>query len=108
MLFSLWDFAGHEEYHVSHSSFFRSGAVYLLLFDYSVDLEEIISKNKLLYWFHFLQTQVGKNSPVILIATKVDILQDKFFFKKEKKTKSSLKSINTGKKKKERKRKKKN
>ena len=31
ILFSIWDFAGHEEYHVAHSFFFSSGCVYLLL-----------------------------------------------------------------------------
>jgi GTPase SAR1 family protein len=87
MLFSLWDFAGkknktkklrknkkikkgHEEYHVSHSFFFQSGSVYLLLFDSSK--QDIIRENKLLYWFHFLQTQIGYTCPVILIATKID------------------------------------
>ena len=64
---------GHEEYHVAHSFFFQSGSVYLLLFDCSKP--DIIGENKLLYWFHFLQTQIGPTSPVILVATKVDKLK---------------------------------
>lgn len=73
-LFSIWDFAGHEEYHAAHSFFFSSGCVYLILFDISFDPLEIISKNKLLYWLHFLQTQVGTNSRFILVASKYDLL----------------------------------
>eukprot|EP01091_Cochliopodium_minus_P008761 TRINITY_DN2038_c0_g2_i1.p1 TRINITY_DN2038_c0_g2~~TRINITY_DN2038_c0_g2_i1.p1 ORF type:complete len:804 (-),score=252.31 TRINITY_DN2038_c0_g2_i1:749-3160(-) len=73
LFFSFWDFAGHEEYHVAHSFFFSKGCVYLLLFDCSLDLRNIINKNKLLYWFHFLQTQIG-DATVILIATKLDLL----------------------------------
>ena len=46
----------------------------MLLFDCSYDLKEILSKNKLLYWLHFLQTQVESNANVILIGTKYDIL----------------------------------
>ena len=48
----------------------------MLLFDCSLELDQIFSKNKLLYWFHFLQTQIGEAN-VILIATKIDILQKK-------------------------------
>ena len=61
-LFSVWDFAGHEEYHVAHSFFFSGKCVYILLFDCSFELDEIIDKNKLLYWLHFLDTQVGNEA----------------------------------------------
>ena len=33
IIFSIWDFAGHEEYHVAHSFFFSSSCIYLFLFD---------------------------------------------------------------------------
>jgi len=36
------------------------------------------SKNKLVYWLHFLQTQIGKEASFILIGTKLDILENKF------------------------------
>ena len=75
MLFSVWDFAGHEEYHVAHSFFFSAGSVYLLLFDCSVDMDKMVTKNKLLYWLNFLQTQVGENARVILLATKYDLMR---------------------------------
>jgi hypothetical protein len=45
----------------------------------------IISENKLLYWFHFLQSQVGEKSPVILIATKLDL-----YYKREKEKKNKV------------------
>jgi len=64
-LFSIWDFAGHEEYHIAHSFFFSEGCVYLLLFDCSFELDELISKNKLIYWIHFLQTQIGEKASFI-------------------------------------------
>jgi len=48
------------------------------LFDCSFELEELISKNKLVYWLHFLQTQVGKEASFILIGTKLDNLENKF------------------------------
>lgn len=94
---SIWDFAGHEEYHVGHrqvsipkthhffftysyfsgkcSFFFSSASIYLLLFDLSVDIDHLISANKLLYWFFFLQTQVGSTAPIILLGTKFDMIE---------------------------------
>jgi hypothetical protein len=33
---------------------------------------DIIGENKLLYWFHFLQTQIGSKSPIIMVGTKID------------------------------------
>jgi hypothetical protein len=49
-------------YHVAHSFFFSGGCVYILLFDISLDSDKIISENKLLYWFHFLYTQIGEEA----------------------------------------------
>lgn len=47
---------------LAHSFFFSGGCVYILLFDISLDPERIIEDNKLLYWFHFLHTQVGTDA----------------------------------------------
>ena len=49
----------------------------MILFDLSLELDEIIQNNKLVYWFHFLQTQVGNDARYILIGTKSDVLQNK-------------------------------
>ena len=96
-LFSLWDFSGHEEYHVAHSFFFSSGSVYILLFDCSLPLNKLVQDNKLLYWFHFLQTQAGRDASVILIGTKLDLLQKEFwFFDRDLKTKERLQEISIG------------
>ena len=48
VFFSIWDFAGHEEYHISHSFFFQNSGIYLLLFDCSIELDQIVAKNKIL------------------------------------------------------------
>ena len=76
---------------MAHSFFFQSGSVYLLLFDCSK--QDIIGENKLLYWFHFLQTQIGSTSPVILIATKVDQLSKQSYLLS--KFKERINNINT-------------
>lgn len=49
------------------------------MFDCSLPLDKVESENKLLYWFHFIQSQIGTNTPVILIATKIDLLCEKIF-----------------------------
>jgi GTPase SAR1 family protein len=84
-------YKGHEEYHVAHSFFFQSGSVYLLLFDCSK--QDIIVENKLLNWFHFLQTQIGSKTRIIMVATKIDKL--KIFFQSN--LKKKLNEINIGK-----------
>jgi hypothetical protein len=48
-----------------------------------------------LYWFHFLQTQAGRDASVILIGTKLDLLQKEFwFFDREARIKERFKEIN--------------
>ena len=76
ILFSIWDFAGHTEYHTCFSYFFAPGSVYLLLFDCSVDLEKLESENSLLYWFYFLQTILGNKSTVLLVGTRLDVVEN--------------------------------
>ena len=83
ILFSIWDNAGHEEYHTGNSIFFSSQCVYLLLFDCSLPLENLLSKNKLLYWLYFLQQRNGKGTTCILIATKTDLLEKRLERKRE-------------------------
>lgn len=89
---------GHEEYHISHSFFFTEGCVYCLLFDCSIKTENIIKDNKILYWLNFIETQVGEKTKVILIATKVDILEKKFnFFFRESETREAFSQIHESK-----------
>ena len=60
----------------------------------------MIRKNDLLYWFHFIQTQVGNNATVLLIATKYDLLRTKYwkyYYYDEAKIENSLKKINKSK-----------
>ena len=57
----------------AHSFFFTGVGCYLLLFDISIDIEKIISENRLVYWFHFLQISLkNERCPVLLIGTKFD------------------------------------
>ena len=84
-IYFYYSISGHDEYHVAHSFFFGGGCVYLLLFNCSYDQNsEIIEKNKLVYWLHFLQTQVGNSASFILIGTKLDILENQHKRNKQK------------------------
>ena len=85
---------GHEEYHISHSFFFTSGCIYLLIFDCSLDFEEIVPKNKILYWLNFVESQIGSKTSVILVATKSDLIK-----KSPEEKKVHFEKINKGKKK---------
>ena len=92
--------SGHEEYHLAHSFFFASNCVYMVLFDCSLDVKDIIPKNKLTYWLHFLQTRLDNIPPVILVANKYDLLEkiitnENYKFSKEKMDKR-LEEINLG------------
>ena len=59
------------EYYSSHSFFFGANSLYLLLFDINSELNK---ENKLLEWLFFIQSKVGVNANVIIVATKIDIL----------------------------------
>ena len=50
----------------------------MIVFDCSVDLNQIINQNKLVYWFNFLEKQVEIENKVLLVATKFDLLQKQF------------------------------
>ena len=83
-----------------HSFFFGKKSAYILVFDCSIDPKEIISKNKIDYWLNFLNSQIGKDSSLMFIATKFDILENKYsnlFGKNNKKIQETLLEINQGK-----------
>ena len=69
-----------------------------MLFDCSLEVDKIINENKLLYWFHFLQSQVNPDNSVILVGTKMDQLGK--IQKDQKLLEKRLQEINEGKKKK--------
>lgn len=79
---NLWDFGGQEIYHATHRMFMKSNAVYLLLWDMNTEQEpncerkegngvRIYKNHPLNYWMNYIKS-FGKNSPVILIRTKID------------------------------------
>eukprot|EP01091_Cochliopodium_minus_P002654 TRINITY_DN12503_c0_g1_i1.p1 TRINITY_DN12503_c0_g1~~TRINITY_DN12503_c0_g1_i1.p1 ORF type:complete len:650 (+),score=189.93 TRINITY_DN12503_c0_g1_i1:590-2539(+) len=90
---SIWDFAGHEEYHGSSSIFFGNENCYLLAFDCSLEVSVIAEKNRLTY-FLFLLREKLKNSKtkIYMIGTKLDNLENKL--KDKVKLKSRLEEIN--------------
>ena len=51
----------------------------MVVFDCSVELDNIISENNLIYWINFLETQlISKENQILLIGTKVDVIEKKF------------------------------
>jgi GTPase SAR1 family protein len=75
--FNIWDFNGNQEYQLLQSSFFPSKQNIILLF-FDCSLDDIIGQNDLLYWFSYIRS-LKKNSHLLLIATKLDLLQDKVY-----------------------------
>ena len=43
-------------------------------------MNQIIGENKLIYWLNFLDSQIENKNSILLIATKLDILEKKFSF----------------------------
>ena len=80
-LLNLWDFGGQDIYHATHRLFMQVNAVYLLLWDNSTEqapytvliengMERQYINHKLPYWLSYVNSQ-GKDSPVIVVQTKV-------------------------------------
>jgi hypothetical protein len=63
---------------VAHSFFFTDGSLYLVLFDCSIELDDIVNENKLIYWLNFLESQIESKNKILLIGTKVDILEKQY------------------------------
>jgi GTPase SAR1 family protein len=80
---NLWDFGGQEIYHATHRMFMKSNAIYLLLWDMHTEVNTpkserpegdgvgIYLNHPLNYWMNYIQS-FGKNSPIVLIRTKID------------------------------------
>ena len=78
---NLWDFSGQDIYHATHRLFMQSNAVYLLLWDHKTENtqatyrfeqgEERWHRNHSLhYWLSYARS-LGKDSPVIVVQTKI-------------------------------------
>lgn len=72
--FSIWDFAGHETYHATHSFFLAPRSVFLVVFNLSDFKNEL---SKLEYWLKTIKSS-SERSPVILVGTHLDRVSDDF------------------------------
>ena len=81
-LLNLWDFGGQDIYHATHRLFMHANAVYLLLWDHKTEQakmtphieggeEREYENHKLPYWLSYARSQ-GKDSPIIVVQTKID------------------------------------
>lgn len=74
--FSIWDFAGQEDYHISHSLFVETElALFLVLCDLRWDCAQVI--DRLRYWLQYICTQTarGCKPQVILVGTHLDMVK---------------------------------
>jgi len=78
----MYDFAGQEEYYITHHLFLGSRALYILAFDLS-KYEERLLDNQIILWWDAIQNRVsdlksnGSKTPkVIIVGTHADLLGD--------------------------------
>ena len=79
----IFDFAGHEQYHASHSEvmakFLLQDTIILLVVDVSLSDDEVeLSVKRWLSFANILCSQAGIHSHVIVIASHVDQLNDMY------------------------------
>lgn len=73
-LFSVWDFAGQQDYHVSHSLFVEpEAAVFLVLCDLTKGVAAVEKQAR--YWLRYICTQTGRRQKpqVVLVGTHADL-----------------------------------
>ncbi|XP_072044256.1 uncharacterized protein [Amphiura filiformis] len=83
--FSIWDCAGHEEFHVTHSLFLEGdNTIFLVVYDLSVLTRKKKAKEryyeKLKYWLCFAKAGIRQNSTkptVLLVGTHLDQVSTK-------------------------------
>jgi len=95
MYFSYWDFAGQSTYYSTHQAFLSPGAVYLLVFDLSKQLNQNLSDSlsfklgtgkkctvaeSLQFWASSIKTftsdENGGRAPIILVGTHGDMVDN--------------------------------
>ena len=92
-LLNLWDFGGQDIYHATHRLFMQANAVYLLLWDHKTEQrtynhrieggeERQYENQKLPYWLSYARSQ-GKDSPVLVVQTKIGRDQKQIGYKTE-------------------------
>jgi len=78
LLLNIWDFAGQDIYHTTHSIFMQSRALFLLVWDVENETNDfhIISNKQyrnenLKYWLEYIK-YYGQNSPTLIMQNKID------------------------------------
>jgi len=82
-LLHLWDFGGQDIYHGTHALFMRSKAVFFTVWtSSSEDRGEhehrgiVFRNHRVDYWLEMVRQLGGKNSPVVVIQTQCDSVED--------------------------------
>ena len=79
-----WDFGGQDIYHGTHALFLRSRAVFLILWTPTLENRHEYTENgiplrnqPLAYWLDYVRTLAGVESPVIVVQSQCDRLEDR-------------------------------
>mgnify|MGYP001187658034 CR=1 FL=1 len=66
---NIWDFGGQEIYHSTHQFFLTERSIYLLVWNARKKTTEY--NNDIYYWLHTIEA-FGKDSPIILVMSKMN------------------------------------
>jgi len=79
-----WDFGGQDIYHGTHALFLRSRAVFVILWTPELENRAEFLKNgiplrnqPLAYWFDYVRSLAGEDSPVIVVQSQCDHFADR-------------------------------
>jgi len=73
LIMKILDFAGQDEYYLTHHMYLTSRALYIVAFDLYAYKEEDF-ENVILFFIRSLETRVGNNARVLLVGTHADLL----------------------------------
>jgi internalin A len=80
---NIWDFGGQDLYHGTHALFLRTSAIFLLVWAREMENEQghtdqgITFRNQRLpYWLAFVRHLGASDSPVLVVQTRCDRVQD--------------------------------
>jgi internalin A len=82
MKLNIWDFAGQEEYYLTHRFFLTSNSLILYVWDMALDNQDHE------YWLQLIQS-LAPEAAVIVVGSKLGILLT-YFDKKTSKRRTSL------------------
>ena len=81
---NIWDFGGQDLYHGTHALFLRTSAIFLAVWARETEDAEtntydgIVFRNQRLpYWLAYIRHLASSDSPVLIVQTRCDRLQDR-------------------------------